>query len=349
MSSSETVPPANSIRLKDVHGVFILGPDDVEFRMGTLSGSACVLSDPERRGLLGPVIARIISTGTTPRRPWNGAETELLKEFMPDLVSIGIVEIEGAPPTHGAGHIGGATPILRTAIQDARIGIVGHGVLGETVRSLLVDMPCRAVTVWESSSVAPSGKRVDPSGPGPRTHGATAWNEIIGGHDWVIAAQDSFEPEELAALNCAALHASIPWSLLCFDGYEGWVGPTFVPGQTACFDCFQRRLLAGAGEPRHVFANSDVKVHRVPAPWSLGPETGAWISLISSIFALELTGLAQGRSFTLNQMLIVHRLNMTFQRESVLRLPRCQTCSPRHGAPAMNVFSHILGTRLNHE
>jgi bacteriocin biosynthesis cyclodehydratase domain-containing protein len=169
--------------------------------------------------------------------------------------------------------------------------------------------------------------------------------QSIADHDWVVAAQDCFEPEELAALNEAACELRLPWSLVCFDGYEGWVGPTFVPGQTACYSCFRRRLFASAAEPKHIFRDPGVKVHRVPSPWSAGPETAAWISLITSLFALELVGVVEGRGFTLNHILVVHRLNLTFQRESVLRLPRCPACSSRRNTPNVNVFSHLLSTR----
>jgi bacteriocin biosynthesis cyclodehydratase domain-containing protein len=180
----------------------------------------------------------------------------------------------------------------------------------------------------------------------PRPLDRERWLESIRDHDWVIAAQDCFEPEELAALNDTALRLQLPWSLVCFDGYEGWVGPTFIPSQTACFSCFRRRLLASAAEPKHIFLEPDVKVRRVPSPWATGPETAAWISLITSLFALELVRvMEEGGGFTLNHILVVHRLTLTFQREAVLRLPRCPDCSPRRDGPNVNVFSHLLGTR----
>ena len=104
-------------------------------------------------------------------------------------------------------------------------------------------------------------------------------------------------------------------------------------------------MFAGAAEPKHVLADTRVRICRIPSPWSVGPETGAWVSLLTSIFALELIAAMQGRSFTLNQMLIVHRLNLSFQRETVLRLPRCPDCSPRGSAPTVNVFANSLSTR----
>jgi hypothetical protein len=96
---------------------------------------------------------------------------------------------------------------------------------------------------------------------------------------------------------------------------------------------------------KHVFKDPTVSVYRVASPWRAGPETRPWISLITSIFALEVLAVMRGRGFTLNAMLVVHRLNLTFQRESVLRLPRCPECSPRGAAARPNVFSHILRTR----
>jgi bacteriocin biosynthesis cyclodehydratase domain-containing protein len=358
MPASDSRDPAGTIRFKDVYGVFALGPDDVQFRTGSLSGPAFVVSDSERRGLLAAVIEKLLSSHGVPARPWNESEAELLREVIPELQQNGIVEVDGQQRAPGAGPRPQA-PMLRKPFAEARVAIVGHGVLGRAVRSLLASTPCGSITVIESSSVARSGNVRDTLEPAsaswpdatastrslPRPRDCAQWMESVGDNDWVIAAQDCFEPEELAALNEAALQLQLPWSLVCFDGYEGWVGPTFVPGQTACYSCFRRRLFASAAEPKHVFLDPGVKVHRVPSPWSAGPEAAAWISLITSLFALELVGVTEGRGFTLSHILVVHRLNLTFQRESVLRLPRCPNCSPRRNAPNVNVFQHLLSTR----
>jgi bacteriocin biosynthesis cyclodehydratase domain-containing protein len=354
MSDSDRNQWTGTIRFKDAFGVFVLSPDDVEFRTGATSGRSYVVSDSERRGMLGRIVERILSPHSSPRR-WNAAETELLRELMPQLAQSGIVEAEAASPAPREG-LGVPIPIIGRPLTEARVGIVGHGVLGRAVGRLVDGMPWRSSTVIESSSVAPAatdgastraeswvaiGNDTRPE-PRPRPASDHEWVETVRAHDWIIAAQDSFEPEELTALNAAALRVGIPWSLVCFDGYEGWVGPTFVPAQTACFGCFRRRLFAGAAEPKHIFGDPGVKVYRVPAPWSVGPETSAWVSLIASMFAMELLAAVEGRSFTLNHLLIVHRMSLTFQRESVLRLPRCPDCSPIRSAPKPNVFSHVL-------
>jgi bacteriocin biosynthesis cyclodehydratase domain-containing protein len=346
-----------TVRFNKAFGIFILGPDEVEFRTGSTSGTAYVVSDSERRGLLGPIIEKLVSLDPHQRRPWNQTELELLEEILPQLRDSGVVESSGVANTPNRAD-GGPVSLWGKPLAESRIAIVGHGVLGRAVQRLLSDIPCGSITVIESSSVAEPACGGRPTAGAETPSESTAlvrllsqpkdadqWVGAISDHDWVVAAQDSFEPEELAALNKAALTSSTPWSLVCFDGYEGWVGPTFLPHQTACFTCFCRRLLAASAEPKHIFRDPGVKVHRPPAAWSVGSETGAWVSLITSIFALELIAATRGESFTLNQMLIVHRLNLSFQRETVLRLPRCPDCGSRRDAPRQNVFSHILSMR----
>lgn len=344
MPDSDPAGRTPAVRFKDVYGVFILNPDEVQFRTGSLSGPACVLSDPERRGLLGPVIDRLLSWPAAPLRPWNESELDLLDEILPELQRNGIVEHDQPTPAPLAAS---AAPLARTPLAQARIAVLGHGMLGHAVQGLLADAPCGPITVIESASVAPRDGAPQPPAPplAPRCRprDGDEWAQALAGHDWVIAAQDCFEPEELAALADAAWRLAVPWSLVCLDGYEGWIGPTFIAGQTACFECFRRRLFAGAAEPKHIFMDPAVQVRRAPAPGSAGPETRAWISLIASIFALDFIGAAEGRGFTLDNLVVVHRLNLTFQRESVLRLPRCPHCSPRGGRPAVNVFAHLLG------
>jgi bacteriocin biosynthesis cyclodehydratase domain-containing protein len=359
MAASDSLNPKRSIRFKDTYGIFVLNADNVQFRTGSLSGPACVVSDSERRGLLASVIEKLLASQGMPSRPWNESEAALLAEVIPELQQQGIVEVDDEQlPSAGsqtASHLA-----LQKPFADARVAVVGHGVLGKAVVALLTATPCRSITVIESSSVTKATNESHHIAPEPQVASpahkvsirslshptdAVQWVHAIRDHDWIVAAQDCFEPEELAALNHAALQIQLPWSLVCFDGYEGWIGPTFVPGQTACFGCFRRRLFANATEPKHVFMEPGVKIHRIPSPWSVGSESAAWVSLVTSLFALELVGVAEGRGFTLNHILVVHRLNLTFQRESVLRLPRCPDCSTSGSGPQVNVFSHLLSTR----
>ena len=360
MPGSNGKGPRNDIRFKNVYGVFALSPDEVQFRTRPPVDRFTSCPIPSGAGFLVASSSDCSRRTGTGRAPGTHSEIELLDEVIPQLRQSGIIEVDGEQPDGRRRARSASAP--GRALSEARIAIVGHGVLGQAIRSLLTGMACGPITMIESSSVAISStSRPNASGrvalPAveeascgrmlSRPEDAAQWMRALGNQDWIVAAQDCFEPEEMTDLNKAALQLAVPWSMVCFDGYEGWVGPTFVPRQTACFECFRRRLFAGMPESQHVFMDPGIKVHRLPAPWSTGPGSGPWISLITSMFALELVAAIEGRSFAFNNMLVVHRLNLTFHRETVLRLPRCTECSPRAGAPRVNVFSHVLTTRGN--
>ena len=57
-----------------------------------------------------------------------------------------------------------------------------------------------------------------------------------------IISLPDYRDAELRKWNAQALEQRIPWLLIRPYGREIWVGPLFVPGQTACWLCLDRRL-----------------------------------------------------------------------------------------------------------
>jgi oxazoline/thiazoline synthase len=58
-----------------------------------------------------------------------------------------------------------------------------------------------------------------------------------------VLASDHLAPE-LAAVNAAALEAGDRWLLVSASAHELWIGPLFVPGATACWECMRHRVAA---------------------------------------------------------------------------------------------------------
>lgn len=58
-----------------------------------------------------------------------------------------------------------------------------------------------------------------------------------------IVAQDSYDPNLLQAMDVFSKKHKIPWLLLrTLDPNEGWVGPLFIPGDTASYVSLEARL-----------------------------------------------------------------------------------------------------------
>src|ERR1035441_1847077 len=53
---------------------------------------------------------------------------------------------------------------------------------------------------------------------------------------------------ELARINARMLRRGTPWMLVKAGGSPSWVGPLFIPGSTACWQCLAHRLLENRWE-----------------------------------------------------------------------------------------------------
>ncbi len=110
------------------------------------------------------------------------------------------------------------------------------------------------------------------------------------------------------------------------------VGPTYVPGETACFMCHEAAMRAA-------FAHYDALVaHRSaeqPAAMTLGPASGA----IGTLVALELMHLIAGRGGSLatrGRAFLLDMRTLETRWDAVERRPDCRCCSSRaapHGEP----------------
>ena len=60
--------------------------------------------------------------------------------------------------------------------------------------------------------------------------------------DVTVVVTDDYLRPELAAWNTRSLISEKAWLLAKPVGIETWIGPMFVPGQTACWECLAQRL-----------------------------------------------------------------------------------------------------------
>ncbi|CAL9535381.1 TOMM precursor leader peptide-binding protein [Streptomyces sp. enrichment culture] len=154
--------------------------------------------------------------------------------------------------------------------------------------------------------------------------------------DWrgclLVHAADAVHPLRLAVLNRVALALETPWIQAAVDGPLLLVGPTFVPDSTACFTCFETRVVMnlreGAAYQRYKQA--------LAAPVNGGPANGqstddgcagVLSSLLASHTALEAVNMAvTGTTSTVGKVLGIYLPSMEMVYSEVLRLPGCPSC-----------------------
>jgi bacteriocin biosynthesis cyclodehydratase domain-containing protein len=156
------------------------------------------------------------------------------------------------------------------------------------------------------------------------------WDESTEGADLAVAAPSAHDLPELAGWNERCLAAATPWLLvLPFNGRFASVGPLFLPGETCCYGCLVRRRASALPDPHDFLA-----LERAPAPYPLGRSLAAALgglaATVASRWLAQRDGLLPGALFALE---LDGGLRVT--RHRVLRVPRCEACSPARDEPPL--------------
>ena len=152
---------------------------------------------------------------------------------------------------------------------------------------------------------------------------AIEWTDgPAGGSDLVVCAPAADELPRLPAWNAQALAARQPWlQILPFDGRYAAVGPLYLPGDTACFECFRRRRAANLGTPAEL-----PLLEAAPAAYPSAPGLDAVAGGLAAQLALH--WLVLGDHYAPAAFYAFEPLpTLALSVHHVHRVPRCEACS----------------------
>jgi thiazole/oxazole-forming peptide maturase SagC family component len=136
-------------------------------------------------------------------------------------------------------------------------------------------------------------------------------------------------PIQLRILNRVVLEHRVPWIHAALDGPFLFVGPTFVPHRSPCYECFETRVMMNLRENasyqryKQTLVKGGIKNGELP---SIEP---ALVGLLASHTALEALNFAlTDRAFTVGKVLAIYLPTMEFTFNEVFRVPSCKACSP---------------------
>jgi bacteriocin biosynthesis cyclodehydratase domain-containing protein len=151
----------------------------------------------------------------------------------------------------------------------------------------------------------------------------------IEGSSFVLGCLDPGQSSITRALNRACLAQSTPWSGGTASALEGVVGPTVLPFETACYLCYEGRLVAAADDPAVTLAGLREQERR-PEDLSRHRESLAFgAGVVGNLLALEcFKALVGARPSTAGRIHTIDFATVTMRRHVVLRKPWCPACFP---------------------
>ena len=152
----------------------------------------------------------------------------------------------------------------------------------------------------------------------------------VDGADFVLGCLDPGRGAITDMLNRACLAQRTPWSLGTATAFEGIVGPTVIPYETACYRCYQSRTVANQDDPADALRKLEAD-YEDGVDMSASRENTAFASgIVGHLLALQafqfLVGLWPKSA---GRVLVVDFLTSTMSEHVVLRKPWCSACFSR--------------------
>jgi bacteriocin biosynthesis cyclodehydratase domain-containing protein len=225
----------------------------------------------------------------------------------------------------------------RQALRDARLHLFGWGGLLQELSGALRRCGTEGLATegWlpPPGVLSAAGEGADPLLPFPTPAQLAARIPPRTAADLVMLALPRPAPALLAAANAASLSQGVPLLPVVLDGSEAVIGPTVLPGRSACCECFRQRLISNAAFPDDDAAYAD-HLDR-PASGVTLPEWPPFTAAVASLAAMEAVRLATRftEPLTVGQVLFLDALSGSHRISRVWKLPRCPACMrPRRAA-----------------
>lgn len=152
--------------------------------------------------------------------------------------------------------------------------------------------------------------------------------QAIEGCDFVVCCLDPGLSAVIYRLNRVCLQAGIPWTSCAVSGFEGLLGPTIRPHETACHMCYSMRAVACSDNPDEAFSYLRFLDRRKRDDSGTRENLAFGSGIMGNMIGLEalkqLTGFAPPSA--LGHLIVVDFLQLTLQKHMVLRKPWCPVC-----------------------
>jgi bacteriocin biosynthesis cyclodehydratase domain-containing protein len=225
-------------------------------------------------------------------------------------------------------------------LAASKVVIVGHGAIALALADMLV-----ACGVGHVQTSPPEGEAVD-AAPGVMSLGAPpssaehsffldeaapqrqspTFGDAVDGASLVVAALDHPDPDLLDTLNKACLERSVPLLPIVLVGWESHLGPTCIPGETACVHCASLRVKANLSHYQQYVLYED-SMRRRPGDHPFGrlPHFPEMLAGMAATEAVKLITSCYPPS-THGRLVITDLLLQESEAHDVLRVPRCPAC-----------------------
>lgn len=174
------------------------------------------------------------------------------------------------------------------------------------------------------------------------------WSALVAGAGHVVLCSDTMALAGHDRTNAACLAARTPWLSVRADRGSALIGPYVIPGESACFTCFELRNRINSDHPAdHEAMTAHWKsIAPTAEPW---PALGAFTAAVGQMVALDLIHVIGGARLSAALGRVIHLSPAVFnaRHHEVLKLPRCPACSRLRERPMTRIWDIVASPSVD--
>lgn len=244
--------------------------------------------------------------------------------------------------------------VVLDTLKEARLLILGAGVVGSRVAFNLSQLGIGHITVMDSRHISTEDRwvhhcyaqaRIGEPRAQELAGILNAWQdkgqvtglacselerelylqEHLAQYDIILVCEDVYDHSLIEAVNQLALLRQKRWSLLFIDGWHVYIGPTFIPSQTGCSSCF----LMSREDYHSIQLTARSKesfLHIRPSPLLADTAVGLFTLDIPNLLGKMPRRIENEASLTLGRQLHFDMRTYDASFVRVLKKPTCEVC-----------------------
>lgn len=314
------------IRIKPTVVPVVASPDEVQIRAGPWAGPILTLSDESRDGVLAPLI-ELFDAGATITEAVatvDGVNETDVRAVLSELDGKNLIE-----RTESSQRDRSPLPLRFSRsdlepLAEASVLAVTDGRIGPTVVEMLADAGVGSIHARHRNAMS-----TEPDFEAATT--VDTWDEddgsiadLIEQVDLTVTATERPWRAAATRVNELTLTTGTPATYAEVTGYDVVVGPTVLPGETACYECFRHHRNQSVRG-----ADSLADFERAAADSGAAVADRLPFGAIAAGFLVTdaVNLLCYGHGYAVGTVVTYDMSSLSTESNDVLRMPRCSACS----------------------
>lgn len=337
------------VRLKRYVTVIGHSPDTVELRVGVWNPVSHILSDDESSGTLYKILSLLKGDLTiTAISQKVGIPASKIEDTIAQLAQLNVIEY--FPESSIDFYLNHVIPALRPRTDNIKkVKIIGSQSLANIIHGLLeqcnyfdsIDvLPADGYEKLQTSSRAQSWER-----------DSLAFEQLVSQYEswkghYIVVASNQVDPLVMQAVNRICFALDLPFFYTTIDGPFLFIGPTIIPGKSACWECLETRVTMNLRNSASYLNYKNALTHGRVHSIDYYPEKIIQ-HLLSTHASMEILNYClTGSAFTVNKVLSIYLPTMEIVFHEIFKVPSCKACYPSRTSRIRESY-YNLSTLLN--